>query len=170
MESRAAHTHPKNTQVPPREGTMINWSTLMKKFMQTRCKRNIVIVCGSILNVSTVYLNTVYWIQSQDSKPSADNNTRYSPSQSITEWIKFSKRVELWTDFWQLDDIFEPPGRSELIVWKTDSRFFFLAPDTPLRACEARVLRAPKTLTSLFAFFFHWFWASNQLFCSLKWS
>ena len=29
------------------------------------------------------------------------------------------------TDFSQLDDIFEPPGRNELIVWKTDSRFFF---------------------------------------------
>ena len=25
---------------------------------------------------------------------------------------------------YQLDDIFEPPGRNELIVWKTDSRFF----------------------------------------------
>ena len=60
LESRAAHTHPKNTQVPPREGTMINWSTLMKKFMQTRCKRSIVIVCGSILNVSTVYLNGIW--------------------------------------------------------------------------------------------------------------
>ena len=46
-------------------------------------------------------------MQNQDSKPSADNNTRYSPSKSITECIKFTKRAELWTDFWQLDDIFE---------------------------------------------------------------
>ena len=64
-------------------------------------------------------------LQRQDSKPSADNNTRYSPSKSITECIKFTKRVELWTDFWQLDDMFEPPGQNELIVWKTNSRFFF---------------------------------------------
>ena len=63
-------------------------------------------------------------LQRQDSKPSADNNTRYSPSKSITECIKFIKRAELWTDFWQLNDIFEPPGANELIVWKTDSRFF----------------------------------------------
>ena len=60
-------------------------------------------------------------MQNQDSKPSADNNTRYSPSKSITECIKFTRGRKLWTDFWQLDDIFEPPGRNELIVWKTDS-------------------------------------------------
>ena len=47
---------------------------------------------------------------------------------------------------------------------------FFLSPDTPLRVCEARVLRAPKTLTPLFAFFFYWFWEKNRLLCSLKWS
>ena len=63
-------------------------------------------------------------LQRQDSKPNADNNTSYSPSKSITECIKFTKKAELWTDFWQLDDIFEPPGRSELIVWKKYSRFF----------------------------------------------
>ena len=64
-------------------------------------------------------------LQCQDSKQSADNNTRYSPSKPITECIKFTKRAELWTDFWQLDDVFEPPGRNELVVWKTDSLFFF---------------------------------------------
>ena len=36
-------------------GTMINWSTLIKKLMQTY----IVIVSGSILNVSTVHLNGI---------------------------------------------------------------------------------------------------------------
>ena len=36
-----------------------------------------------------------YWIQRQDSKPSADNNTRYSPAKSISECIEFTKRVEL---------------------------------------------------------------------------
>ena len=37
-------------------GTMINWSTLIKKLMQTY----IVIVSGSILNVSTVHLNGIW--------------------------------------------------------------------------------------------------------------
>ena len=37
-------------------GTMINWSSLIKKLMQTY----IVIVSGSILNVSTVHLNGIW--------------------------------------------------------------------------------------------------------------
>ena len=37
-------------------GTMINWFTLIKKLMQTY----IVIVSGSILNVSTVHLNGIW--------------------------------------------------------------------------------------------------------------
>ena len=37
-------------------GTMINWSSLLKKFMQTY----FVIVSGSILNVSTVHLNDIW--------------------------------------------------------------------------------------------------------------
>ena len=37
-------------------GTMINWFTLIKKLMQT----NIVTVYGSILNVSTVHLNSIW--------------------------------------------------------------------------------------------------------------
>ena len=41
---------------------------------------------------------------------------------SVTECIKFTKRVELCTDIWQLDDIFEPPGQTELIVG------YFLSP------------------------------------------
>ena len=49
----------------------------------------------------------------------------YSLAKSITGCIKFTKRTELWIDFWQLDDIFEPPGENELIKWKTDSLFFF---------------------------------------------
>ena len=68
------------------------------------------------------------------------------------ECIKFTKRAELWTDFWQLDDIFEPPGRNELIVWKTDSRFFLTS--HALRACGVRALRARKTLTPRFIDFF----------------
>ena len=37
-------------------GTMINWSTLKKKLMQTY----IVIVSGSIINISTVHLNGIW--------------------------------------------------------------------------------------------------------------
>ena len=37
-------------------GTMINWSSLIKKLMQTY----IVIVSGSILNISTVHLNGIW--------------------------------------------------------------------------------------------------------------
>ena len=36
-----------------------------------------------------------YWIQRQDSKASAHNNTCYSPAKSVSECIKFTKRVEL---------------------------------------------------------------------------
>ena len=67
---------------------------------------------------------------------------RYSLAKSITGCIKFTKRTELWLDFWQLDDIFEPPGQNELIIWKTDSRFFFslASPALRIRACEAQAL------------------------------
>ena len=62
----------------------------------------------------------------QDSKPSANNNTRYSLAKSITGCIKFTKRAESSIDFWQLQDVFESPDHiNELMVWKTDSRFFF---------------------------------------------
>ena len=61
----------------------------------------------------------------QDSKPSANNSTCYSLAKSVTGCIKFTKRAELWRDFWHLDDVFEPPGQNELIVWKMDSRFLF---------------------------------------------
>ena len=43
-------------------GTMINWSTLIKKLMQTY----IIIVSGSILNVSTVNLNSIWDLISID--------------------------------------------------------------------------------------------------------
>ena len=46
-----------------------------------------------------------------------------------------------------LDDIFEPPGQNELIVWKT--------------------LRARKTLTPRFTDFFADFEKKSRLFCSL---
>ena len=87
------------------------------------------------------YIYYITGLQHQDLKPSADNNTRYSPSKSITECIKFTKRAELWTDFWHLDDIFKPPGRNELIVWKTDSRFFSLASHARRRVRLARFAR-----------------------------
>ena len=73
------------------------------------------------------------------------NNTqdcfRYSLAKSITGCIKFTKRTELWIDFWQLDDIFEPPGQNELIIWKTESRFFFLSPHLPYLFGHLRLTR-----------------------------
>ena len=78
---------------------------------------------------------------------------------------------------WSCEQIFDssttflnPLVGANSLYGKRTVGFFFLSPDTPLRACAARVLRAPKTLMCLFAFFFHWFWAWNQLFCRLKWS
>ena len=47
------------------------------------------------LHYGTAQLYTIHIMQNQDSKPSADNNTRYSPSKSITECIKFTKRAGL---------------------------------------------------------------------------
>ena len=59
-----------------------------------------------------------------------------SPSKSIPECIKFTKRAELWTDFWQLEDIFEPlVGTNSLYGKRT-------------------VGRARKTLTPRFTDFF----------------
>ena len=87
-------------------------------------------------------LDRITGLQRQDSKPSADNNMRYSPSTSIIVCIKFKKRAQLSTDFWQLDDSFESPGRNELLVWKTDSRFFFLSPHTPYGVWGSRASRA----------------------------
>ena len=45
---------------------------------------------------------------------------------------------------------------------------FFSLASHALRACEARALRAPKTLTPRFTDFFYWFWGKNRLFCSLR--
>ena len=74
----------------------------------------------------------------------------------------------LWTDFWQLDDIFEPPGRNELIVWKTDSRFFFsrLTRPTGKGVWGSRASRAQDSCATLYRFF-SWFWEKNRLFWSL---
>ena len=61
---------------------------------------------------NTMYIahenNAQDWIQhsTQDLKPSANINMHYSLAKSITGCIKFTKRGELWIDFWQLDDIF----------------------------------------------------------------
>ena len=59
----------------------------------------------------------------QDSKPSADSNTRYSLAKSMTGCIKFTERVGLWIDFWQLDNIWSE--RTHCTVG------FFLSSHTP---------------------------------------
>ena len=46
--------------------------------------------------------------------------------------------------------------------------FFFSLSSNALRACEARALRARKTLTPRFYWFLYWFWEKNRLFCSLS--
>ena len=98
------------------------------------------------------------------------NNTqdcfRYSLAKSITGCIKFTKRTELWIDFWQLDDIFQPPGQNELIIWKTDSWFFSFSPHLPYVFGHVRLTRlllrcSYPTLNQ--------FWGKKtRLFCSLK--
>ena len=67
---------------------------------------------------------------------------RYFLAKSITGCVKFTKRTEFWIDFWQFNDIFEPPSQNELIIWKTDSRFFFslASPALRIQACEAHAL------------------------------
>ena len=104
-------------------------------------------------------------LQHQDSKPSADNNMRYSPSKSITECIKFTKRAELWTDFWHLDDILNPLVGTNSLYGKRTVVFFSLASHA-CRTCEARALRTRKTLTPRFTDFFTNF-GKKWLFCSL---
>ena len=82
--------------------------------------------------------------------------------------INFTKTTELWIDFWQLGDIFERPGQNELIIWKTDSRFFF-SPASPALRIRACVLEAPAlALTLLLPYSKPMLGEKNRLFCSLK--
>ena len=79
------------------------------------------------------------------------------PKKTLRLWISkirisiLSEESTLSVDFmdsWSvfgyasLDDIFEPPGQNELIILKTDSRFFFslASPALRIRACEAQAL------------------------------
>ena len=77
-----------------------------------------------------------------------------------------SKRAELWTDFWQLINIFEPPGQNELIVWKTDSHFFFSCLTCFMGVWSSHPSRA-WLLCHAFRFLY-WFWEKNWLVCSLQ--
>ena len=95
----------------------------------------------------------------QDSKPNANNSTCYSLAKSITGCIKFTKRAELWRDFWHLDDVFEAPGQNELIVWKMDSWFLFSCltgwHSLPAWGSDATLIYSKPILRK------------NRLFCSL---
>ena len=77
----------------------------------------------------------------------------YSPSKSITESFNFIKRAGLWTDFWQLNDILNPLVGTNSLYGKRTVGFFSLASHA-LRACEARAVRAHKTLTPRVTDFF----------------
>ena len=88
-------------------GTMINWSTLIKKLMQTY----IVIVSGSILNVSTVHLNGIWHlIWRYLSKPVLGGHysiprgcplntgfTVFAPFALADAILKRERRREVWT-------------------------------------------------------------------------
>ena len=68
-----------------------------------------------------------YWIQRspQYSKPSENNNTRFSLAKSTTRCIKFTKRLELWIDFSQLNDIFKPPWSERTHCMENGQSVFF---------------------------------------------
>ena len=91
---------------------------------------------------------------------------RYFLVKSIIGCVKFKKRTELWIDFWQFNHIFEPFSQSELIIWKTDSRFFFslASPALRIQACEAHAL----ALTLLLRNSKPVLGKKNRRFCSLK--
>ena len=76
-----------------------------------------------LLEINYVQLST------QDLKPSANNNTHCSLAKTITRWIKFTKRVELWIHFLQLDDFFEPLDRMNSLYGKRWVKSF-LSPHT----------------------------------------
>ena len=76
-----------------------------------------------LLEINYVQLST------QDLKPSANNNTHCSLAKTITRCIKFTKRVELWIHFLQLDDSFEPLVRMNSLYGKRWVKCF-LSPHT----------------------------------------
>ena len=76
------------------------------------------------------YLRSImYNFQHNDLKPSANNNTHCSLAKTITRCIKFTKRVELWIHFLQLDDSFEPLVRMNSLYGKRWVKCF-LSPHT----------------------------------------
>ena len=92
-------------------GTMINWSTLIKKLMQTY----IVIVSGNILNVSTVHLNGIWHlIWHYLSKPVLGGHPVLSWHYSIP------RGCPLNTGFTVFDILF-------LQLFKLELTFFFLS-------------------------------------------
>ena len=67
----------------------------------------------------------------------------------MAECIIFTVVVELWTEFWQLNNIFEPPMENGQL-------FVFLLPHTPyghVTDCEACALCTRKTLMPRFTDF-----------------
>ena len=82
-------------------GTMINWFTLIKKLMQTY----IVIVSGSILNVSTVHLNGIWHlIWRYLSKPVLGGHPVLSGHYSIPRGCPLNTGFTVQNTFLFLDD------------------------------------------------------------------
>ena len=92
-----------------------------------------------------------------DSKPSADNNTCYSPLKSVTEY-QIHKEGGVVNRFLTARQHFLTPWYEQTHCMS----LFFL-----LRACEAHTLCARKTLWPHFTVFFTDFETKNRLFCSL---
>ena len=53
--------------------------------------------------------NTIYIAHRNNAQDWIQHSTQ---DFEATGCIKFTKRVELWIDFWQLDNIFESPGQN----------------------------------------------------------
>ena len=91
-------------------GTMINWLTLIKKLMQTY----IVIVSGSIADVSTVHLSGIWHlIWRYLSKPVLGGHPVLSGHYSIPEGVRLIQVSLLWT-LW------------DSTTWRQRERHFFL--------------------------------------------
>ena len=94
------------------------------------------------------------YVHPDDQTQTFEMTPGFKPFTITPESIKFTKRAELRTDFWQLDDIFESPGRNELTVWKTDSRFFFSRLTGPTGVWGSRASRALDSYATHYRFFF----------------
>ena len=108
------------------ENTTLDTETMLKTALE-------------LLEINYVQLST------QDLKPSANNNTHCSLAKTITRCIKFTKRVELWIHFLQLDDIFEPLVRMNSLYGKRWVKRFLSPHTTAYRKQTAHEYKYSQT-------------------------